>query len=315
MTADLLIALARTNVAAGAATLVVLALRGPVRRAFGAHLAYGLWLIAPIAVVGSLLPGPDLPGWAGGLANGAGDAGRAWLTIGWRANDLAALWLAGFAANTALALWRQGRFEAAARAGRAGPAVVGLIQPRLVAPADFALRFSEEERRLIRAHERAHMDRQDCRLGALAVVAGWICWFNPLAPLALSAFRRDQELACDATVMERLPRARRAYAETLLRSQPIPREAVFGCHWLARGHPLETRLDMLARGLPSQSRGDLGVTALALMCAASFGAAWASQPPSMPAHFAPPSVRVDLTSPDAREAAWVDRWWPQRRRD
>jgi hypothetical protein len=44
------------NLAAGAAILLVLALRKPVRSAFGACLAYALWLLVPLAALGSLLP-------------------------------------------------------------------------------------------------------------------------------------------------------------------------------------------------------------------------------------------------------------------
>jgi beta-lactamase regulating signal transducer with metallopeptidase domain len=187
--------------------------------------------------------------------------------------------------------------------------VAGILQPRLVIPADFARRFSDEERRLIRAHEIAHIERHDCRLGALAVAAGWICWFNPLAWLAVSAFRGDQEFACDATVMERLPRARRAYAETMLRAQPLAQEAAFVLHWRAGGRGLESRLQMLARRPPSQLRRDLGLAALITLCAGSFGAAWATQPPPPRPYAAPASIRMDFAAPEAGEAAWVNRWW------
>src|SRR5579871_5603036 len=208
-TTDLLLALAKANLAAAAALLAVLALRAPARRAVGAGMAYALWLAVPAAAVGSLLPSLQTPGWPSAMA-AASEVGRNWLTPA-RAADLIELWLAGFAASIALAFWRQGRFAAAERAGRAGPAVVGVLQPRLVAPRDFAERFSDAQRRLIRAHERAHMDRHDNRANALAVAAVWVCWFNPLAHVALRAFRCDQELACDATVMARIPGARRAY--------------------------------------------------------------------------------------------------------
>ena len=304
-TADVLLGLARGNIAASVAILLVLALRGPVRRSFGAHLAYALWLLAPAAVLGSLMPAADWSGWPSAVAV-AGDTGRAWLGETRRAGDLAALWLAGFAANAALALCRQRRFAVAARAGRAGPAAMGVIEPRIVVPADFAQRFSDEERRLIRAHERAHIDRQDARHNALAVVTVWCCWFNPLAHLALAAFRRDQELACDATVMQRLPKSRRAYAETMLRTQPLSKTAVFGCHWLAAGHPLQARLEMLTRRSPGRSRQAFGLAAITVLCAASFGAAWTLQPPArLPA--VQTLILMDLSPPAPQETAWAYR--------
>ncbi len=308
-TAELLVALARANLAGGAAILLVLALRAPARRAFGAHLAYGLWLMVPAAAAGALTPAIGSPGWAPVIA-AAGDAGRAWLAGSGHAGGLAALWLAGFAANAALALWRQSRFAAAARAGRAGPAVVGVVRPRLVTPADFCQRFSAADRRLIRAHELAHIDRQDGRVAALAVVAVWVCWFNPLVHVALAVFRGDQELACDATVMMRMPKARRAYAATMLRTEPLARDVVFGCPWLATAHPLAIRLAMLARRAPDPMRRDLGVAAMSTLALASFAAAWAAQPPPPTAPAGPTVILMELAPATPQETAWVYRSQP-----
>jgi hypothetical protein len=44
------------NLAAASAIVVVLLLRKPVRAAFGAQIAYALWLLAPLAAIGSVLP-------------------------------------------------------------------------------------------------------------------------------------------------------------------------------------------------------------------------------------------------------------------
>ena len=51
MVAELPSLLMRVNLALGAAILLVLVLRGPVRKMLGARTAYGLWLIAPLAAV------------------------------------------------------------------------------------------------------------------------------------------------------------------------------------------------------------------------------------------------------------------------
>ena len=53
MTAELIVALARANLAAGVAILAVLALRAPLRRRLGARRAYALWLIVPTAAAGA----------------------------------------------------------------------------------------------------------------------------------------------------------------------------------------------------------------------------------------------------------------------
>src|SRR5580704_13828906 len=99
-TADLIVALVRANLAASAAILLVLALRAPARRLFGAHLAYGLWLTVPAAAAGAFTPAVDAPGWAAAVA-AAGHAGRAWLSAPGCVSALAMLWLVGFAANAA----------------------------------------------------------------------------------------------------------------------------------------------------------------------------------------------------------------------
>src|SRR5258705_297126 len=49
------------NVFAAASALVVIALRLPVRRLFGARVAYGLWLLVPLAAAAMLLPARVVP--------------------------------------------------------------------------------------------------------------------------------------------------------------------------------------------------------------------------------------------------------------
>ena len=299
MTADLLLALARCNIAAGVAIVAVLVLRSPLRRWFGAGPAYAAWLIVPLAAAGSLMPA-ELASGAAGPVETTNDHAAHWLSAGGHAGALAGLWLSGALAAMAVSAWRHGRFRAAMKAGRAGPAAVGVIQPRLVVPADFAARFTDEERRLVRAHELAHMDRLDARYNAAAALASWVCWFNPLLHLALRAMRADQEIACDATVLARLPAARRRYAETLLRTYQAAATPVLGCQWNSPAS-LEARIGMLVSRPPSQSRCDLGLAILVASCAAAFAAAWAMQPPARPIE-RPIEILMDLSPPDAAEA-------------
>ncbi|WP_332768609.1 M56 family metallopeptidase [Phenylobacterium sp.] len=273
--ADLL----RANLAASLAIVLVLALRLPARRVFGAEIAYRLWLIAPLAYVANLIPAAE--------ATDAAGLPAATFTALTPSTPLAVqVWIAGAAAVLAPMALGQQRFLNRAKAGAAGPAVVGIISPRIVTPADHEARFTPEERALVRAHERAHIDRGDPRVNAGVALAQAVNWFNPLIHLAAYFVRLDQELACDATVMARRPGERRRYAETMLKTQlgttPLP----FGCYWPAPSrHPLEARIDMLKQPRPSVVRTMIGVGAvLALSGAAGFGA-WASQPP------APPHVR------------------------
>jgi hypothetical protein len=56
MASDLILFLAKANLALAAAVLLVLVLRKPVRAAFGARCAYALWLVAPLSVLALLVP-------------------------------------------------------------------------------------------------------------------------------------------------------------------------------------------------------------------------------------------------------------------
>src|SRR3546814_629662 len=92
--------------------------------------------------------------------------------------------------------------------------MVGL-RARIVLPADFDARYSADERALILAHERIHRARGDVAGNALLAALRCVYWFNPLLWIAADRFRRDQELACDATVFTLHPHARRASREAL----------------------------------------------------------------------------------------------------
>jgi beta-lactamase regulating signal transducer with metallopeptidase domain len=230
------VAFAKTNLAMGAAILAVVVLRAPLRRAHGPAIAYRLWwgplLATGLTLVAALMNGPDP------LA--AALSARPDLLHG-----ALVAWSLGLLALTGVFALAQARFQVELKAGRAGPAVVGLIAPRIIFPADDGA-FTAPERELIRAHEREHVGRKDPRAVAVATLLQCLCWFNPLAHLAAALLRLDQELACDAAVVLRRPGARGLYARTLLKSQMMTRPPPLACCWVAFGaHPLELRIAQL----------------------------------------------------------------------
>jgi beta-lactamase regulating signal transducer with metallopeptidase domain len=284
MTADLLGGLAHANLALAAAALAVMALRRPVRRAFGARAAYGLWLAVPLAAAAVLAPQPAAPTLLSPIvvsatAVAAEAAPRAIAWGDYARPALLALWLAGVLAAAALLARRQASFLAEVRAGRAGPAVVGALRPRIVTPSDFEARFAPAEREVILSHEAVHVKNGDAAVNALAAAVQCLCWFNPLAHLAVHLMRIDQELACDAAVLARHPQARKLYAAALLKTQLAPRPLPLGCHWpSAAPHPLKERIVMLKSPLPRRARRIVGAAVVALAVTAAGAAAWAAQP-------------------------------------
>ena len=302
MIEDILAGLIRANLALGLALVMVILLRAPARRAFGARAAYGLWLAPPMAALAALIPPASAasPLVAEVVLEATAAAGAAVeasvLALPGPPILLFGLWVAGMAGAAALLRQRQARFMVAlgaleplgaglfraARSG-AGPAVVGALRPRIVTPADFETRFAPAEREVILAHERAHLAAGDARINALAAAALCACWFNPLVHLGVWLMRIDQELACDAAVLGRFPRARKLYAKVLLETQLAAQPLPFGCQWPATSdHPLKARILMLKAPLPTPSRriaGTVAVVALSLLGACG---AWAAARPGTP---------------------------------
>ena len=271
------------NIAAGAAILFVLLVRRPAARLLGPHAAYAFWSVVPVAMIATFLPERTtetlvteflVGGLPASLAAIETSAAAPWLPA-----VVGSVWIAGCIALAAMLVRRQRDFLRDAEIGIAGPAIVGFRHPRIVTPDDFDRRFSHDERKLILTHEQVHIDRNDARLNALVAAARCLFWFNPLIHLGANAMRADQEMSCDAEVIDRRPRVRRAYAETLLKTQLAARPLPVGCYWPAESeHPLAQRIDLIARK-PVSSARRIAATAIVFALTAGAGyAAWAAQP-------------------------------------
>src|SRR3546814_14984563 len=88
-----------------------------------------------------------------------------------------------------------------------------------------------------------------------------VYWFNPLLWIAADRFRRDQELACDATVVARPPHARRAYGAAMVKTQLSAMPSPLACHWFG-GPPLQERIAMLEHTNPCPPRTAVGLVKL-----------------------------------------------------
>jgi bla regulator protein BlaR1 len=297
---DVMALLVEATLASSAAIVLVLALRGPLRRRFGAATAYAAWWLVPAALVAVALPAAVAPVGAPAMQGGtaaAGGAGVAAMSAG-AAFDLALLqvgaWLGGALAVAAWLAVQQRRFrrslgplhrrsdgvlQAASTAGL--PAALGLLRPQVVVPVDFERRYSAPERELMLAHELSHVRHGDLHANALVAALRCLFWFNPLVPLAARHFRHDQELACDARVIARHPGSRRAYGEAMFRTQLAAQPLPLGCHW-GFSHPLKERIAMLKQPVPTLARKTGGVLAVAGLTLVFAYSAWAAQPARMP---------------------------------
>lgn len=274
---------------------LVLLVRGPVRRSFGAPVAYALWslpllrlvlpplpesvreqvaapitgaLAAPIAQVGEQV--------AVFIAPAAGDAAAPqFLSLG---SSLAVLWGFGAAAFIGWHVLAYCRFRrrllASATeveqahgvtviesAAATGPLAFGVLHRFVAFPRDFAARYDADEQRLALAHELGHHARGDLLANWFALSVLALHWFNPLAWYAFRAFRADQEMANDARVLAQLgPSARHAYACAIVKAAHGGAIAA-ACH-LHTVDDLKGRLRMLGKGRPSRQRTLVGLAAV-----------------------------------------------------
>ena len=268
MVAELLaLTLLRTQAAAAAAVLLVLLLRGPTRAAFGAGLAYRLWILVPVAAIATVFPS---------LSETLGSGAPPTLMGEERAVLVMAIWLAGGVALATAILLQERAFRARVEAGRAGPAVTGVFWPRVVLPSDFTTRFDEQARKMVDLHERAHIKRGDPLANLFIAGVQVLGWCNPLIHVGALCARLDQEMACDATVLALRPNLRRTYAEALVEAHTRRTGSPLACFFAA--HPLLLRVKLLARPEPSYRRQTAGAAAIALMAVITALGVWTVTP-------------------------------------
>jgi TonB family protein len=267
--------------------LLVLLLRRPARRLFGAGPAFTLWLWPPLLAALPWLPTMPIH-WQSlppvlvrvahdahtFLANPAGTP--AWWLLLWAIGCVSMLLrlVASYVRvrrgcrtlpPEQLACLVQDGLPVDPRRLRLhpqGPAVLWAPRSLVLLPPDFFRHGDAAQRRLILAHECTHLRRGDplwCLLAEIAVA--WL-WFHPLIWFALPRFRLDQELACD----ERTLRDRRVeaggYARALLSSAAVDTSPAL-IPWLAEPQ-LKERLMMIRRERTSSTRRRAGTMGMSL---------------------------------------------------
>jgi beta-lactamase regulating signal transducer with metallopeptidase domain len=278
-----------TLLATSGLIVLVLLIREPVRRHFGARVAYGLWLIpaarllmptltetverpvtmtvsprlmttqitAEPLLLSSVVPSePSLMDQVGG-----------WPTI------LLTLWLgvaAGLFIARILAFRRDraaildtsveldwiGEIQLIQSPAVSGPVAFGIFSRVIAVPADFYELYAPHERRLALEHELAHHRSGDLVINLFAFVLLCLQWFNPLAWMAHAAFRFDQEAACDARVLDRAKAQDRADYGRAIAKAASGRALLFASA-LDRRNTLHRRLKSMLTN-PSSGRRTAG---------------------------------------------------------
>ncbi|HEX6038318.1 M56 family metallopeptidase [Longimicrobium sp.] len=85
--------------------------------------------------------------------------------------------------------------------GATVPMTWGIFRPVILLPGE-ADAWQDERRRVVLAHELAHVRRWDALTQWIAHVAVAVWWFNPLVWVAARRLREEREHACDDAVLE-----------------------------------------------------------------------------------------------------------------
>lgn len=322
--------LADTLIATSVLMLLVLAVREPVRRQFGATAAYALWLLpaARMAMppltqtVERIVPaGPpaDAPLMIASIAPAAPLADPSLIDRlgGWSAL-LIVLWASGTLVFLALGLIRYRRQRRVALDGAVqlarlgsirlvrshavrGPIAFGILDRVIAVPDDFDRRFDDTQRRLALDHELSHHRSGDIVANHFAFVLLSLQWFNPLAWLSHTAFRFDQEAACDCRVLDKsCPGDRAAYGRTIAKA--ASGKALLFASALDQQQNLHRRLkSMLTNPTPSRRLAGKLITVGALAIALPLTATWATQYVDIEAPTAPtpPTPPTPASAPEA----------------
>ncbi|HEX4757434.1 MAG TPA: M56 family metallopeptidase [Terracidiphilus sp.] len=97
-----------------------------------------------------------------------------------------------------------------------GPVTLGLLEPVLLVPTEFAMSCAPQEFLVAVAHECAHMKRHDFQKNLFYEAASLVVAFHPAIWFINSHIAQTREMICDGMATERLIDSRR-YIQSLLR--------------------------------------------------------------------------------------------------
>jgi TonB family protein len=201
--------------------LTLITLEAKAMKGLGAIVIYALWLLVPLLLIANNLPqdiiSVDEKSIYRYIVKVGAETNTVNISLNW-----ALLWLSGcigILSLGAIAQWKIYRLvkldsrkvkldlalpstlTVVSNKQLSGPVLSGIFKPTLLIPEGFQNQFSARQQQLMINHELVHFHRGDNLYNLFALLFVAVFWFNPLTWMAYRAFRRSQELACDAVVL------------------------------------------------------------------------------------------------------------------
>ncbi|GGD73078.1 M56 family metallopeptidase [Lacimicrobium alkaliphilum] len=276
--------------------LLLLLLERKAARDLGARTLYALWLLLPLTLMVNNLP-VDLVSLENHTLNRyvvvfSSQSQQVGAMFSWQL-----LWIVGGSGVIGIAFWQQWRISrlctvpanhltlprnfpenlTVAMSKEVGsPVLIGLFKPKLIVPASFLADFSSAQQQMILQHELVHYRRRDNFFNLCALLFVALFWFNPLVWLAYSAFRRSQELACDAVVLGNKNRQEKIlYSKALLRCAEMSLQPSWIYSQYGDKHSMRQRIELIKNN--GSIKGSLLATVLLLSGGLLTGIAMANQ--------------------------------------
>tara|TARA_R110002153_G_scaffold5044_3_gene23506 strand:- start:11100 stop:12335 length:1236 start_codon:yes stop_codon:yes gene_type:complete len=202
--------------------LILITLEGKAIKSLGANVIYALWLLVPLLLIANNLPQNVIAVDDKSIYRYVVEIGAATKIVN-TSLSWSLLWFCGTLSILSLGAFAQWKIYRLTQFGSkkvelsvalpktltvvsnkqlAGPVLSGIFRPTLLIPEGFHTQFSERQQQLMISHELVHFHRCDNLYNLIALLFVAVFWFNPLTWLAYRAFRRCQELACDAAVLK-----------------------------------------------------------------------------------------------------------------
>ncbi|NHZ33725.1 M23/M56 family metallopeptidase [Massilia rubra] len=198
---------------------------------------------------------------------------------------------AGFDGEPVAALLRRG-LRVCETDASISPMLAGLARPHLLLPRHLRS-FSDEQQRLIVAHELTHWKRRDPLWLHASMLLQTLFWFNPLFAVLTRRLNWAQELGCDHAVLAGRPtQQRKQYAAALVAQLKVQQDRLGAGIAFGHGSPASLRARVgLIREQGLRAPGLPGKAAVAAALASVLGAslllqpafAWRAAEPGVPA--------------------------------